>query len=531
MKNKIAMSTLLISLVLGGCSSPNWSKAERTPSSEDIRREYLNDAHLQHHFAQLFARPQAVELFLNAFKDYQNQFFHNQALIYAYDDALEKNIDPIETPLYEQIWIGRNLKEHIEDQLAYFLVQLDELSTRNDDLGDKATLIMEAIYSELYELEDHQKAAYVDIISRFRELDVHVPSRRKSLRSLDLTAPFVDFKDDSFSWQDFYDQQQQNFKIEANKQASPASLRSLYELSESQRKNLIRPSAGREGNLIGGNFPSGVWSLTYDDGPNNTTTREIINLLSQANIPATFFWLAHLAERNTATVQMAKDRGFELANHSYSHKNIPREPLADQRREIIQSTDVLQRVYRQPVRFFRLPYGSGVHDSGIREMIANRGMIHVFWNVDSLDWQDRDPRSIHQRVVSQMQARGQGIILFHDIHRQSVETTRLLINTIQQQNRRSEVLKFRTLGQIVNMLNNAPMHDGPSTTTALRVRTSPEVTATNHCATLPAGTPVLITGARQGDFVPISVVNPSATLAIELATCGGRFFVSEQYLQ
>jgi peptidoglycan/xylan/chitin deacetylase (PgdA/CDA1 family) len=525
------MTVILFALILSSCTSTSWLTGERAPSSESLRNEYLDNPHLQNHFAQLFAQPQAVELFQNAFKEYQQQFFHNQALIYAYDDALENNIDPIETPLYEEIWMGRNLKEHAEEQLAYFLVQLDELSTRNDDLGDKATLILEAIYNDLYELEDHQKAVYVDVIKTFRELDVHIPTRQKSLRTLDVTAPFKEFSDDNFSWSDFYDQHQDSLREEADKQASLQNLRPLYQLSDTQRKSLIRPSVGREGNLLGGNFPAGTWSLTYDDGPNNTTTREIINLLSDANIPATFFWLARLAQRNTTTVQIAKDKGFELANHSYSHENLPRQTLADQRREIVESTDILQRVYAQPVRFFRLPYGSGVHHSGIREMIANRGLIHVFWNVDSLDWQDRDPRSIHRRVTSQMQARGQGIILFHDIHRQSVEATRYLIDTIRQTNRRSEVLKFRTLGQIVATLNNTPMHDGPSTTTALRVRTSPAINSTNHCATLPAGTPVVITGARQGDFVPISVVNPSAGLSQELATCGGSFFVSIRYLQ
>lgn len=524
-------SFLLLSLILTSCTSPSWLSGERSPTSISIRKEYLEDPHHQDHFAQLFAQDNAAELFQMAFKDYQQQFFHNQALVYAYDDALAKNIDPIETPLYEEIWMGRNQKEHAEEQLAFFLVQLDELSTKNNDLGDKATRILEALYADLYELEDHQKAVYVDIINRFRELDVHIPTRQKSLRALDITAPFVDFVSDEFSWADFYDQHDQNLRLEANRQASHSSLRSLYQLTDSQRKRLIRPSVGSEGNLIGGNFPSGTWSLTYDDGPNNTTTREIINMLSDADIPATFFWLARLAQNNTTTVRMAKDKGFELANHSYSHSNVPRQTLADQRREIIESTDVLQRVYGQPVRFFRLPYGSGVHNSGIREMIANRGMIHVFWNVDTLDWQDKDPRSIHRRVTSQMEARGQGIILFHDIHRQSVEATRYLIETIKQKNRRSEVLKFRTLGQIVSTLNNQPMHNGPATTTALRVRTSPEVTSNNHCATLPAGTSVLITGARQGDFVPISVVNPSPTLARELASCGGSFFVSNQYLQ
>jgi peptidoglycan/xylan/chitin deacetylase (PgdA/CDA1 family) len=43
-------------------------------------------------------------------------------------------------------------------------------------------------------------------------------------------------------------------------------------------------------------------------------------------------------------------------------------------------------------------------------------MIHVSWNVDSLDWQDPNPASVQKRVEQQMAANGRGIILFHDIH-------------------------------------------------------------------------------------------------------------------
>jgi peptidoglycan/xylan/chitin deacetylase (PgdA/CDA1 family) len=69
---------------------------------------------------------------------------------------------------------------------------------------------------------------------------------------------------------------------------------------------------------------------------------------------------------------------------------------------------------------FRLPYGAGVSLSSVRGNLVKSCLVHVFWNVDTLDWQDRDPDSIYNRTVTQMKTLGRGVILFHDIHRQSV---------------------------------------------------------------------------------------------------------------
>jgi peptidoglycan/xylan/chitin deacetylase (PgdA/CDA1 family) len=54
-------------------------------------------------------------------------------------------------------------------------------------------------------------------------------------------------------------------------------------------------------------------------------------------------------------------------------------------------------------------------------------MIHTSWNVDTLDWQDRNANSIFERTKKQVDILGRGIILFHDIHPQSVQAVKLLI--------------------------------------------------------------------------------------------------------
>jgi peptidoglycan/xylan/chitin deacetylase (PgdA/CDA1 family) len=191
----------------------------------------------------------------------------------------------------------------------------------------------------------------------------------------------------------------------------------------------IAPSPGKNGNVTGNEFPSGVWAITYDDGPSGKTSPLIFQNLRTYGIPATFFWLAKNTAALPSVVKQAS--GFELANHSYTHAQLTKLGSAGLQKEIVKSTQVHTGVYGFRPKFFRLPYGAGVNNSKIRSMIAAQGMVHVFWNVDSLDWQDKNPPKIVNRVNLQMKARGRGVVLFHDIHPTTATATKTLMQLWQ----------------------------------------------------------------------------------------------------
>jgi peptidoglycan/xylan/chitin deacetylase (PgdA/CDA1 family) len=68
--------------------------------------------------------------------------------------------------------------------------------------------------------------------------------------------------------------------------------------------------------------------------------------------------------------------------------------------------------------FFRFPYGAKT----TRELafVNRRGNSTFFWNMDSEDWRTRDPHKLFLHVLEQIDRAGHGIILFHDIHEQTV---------------------------------------------------------------------------------------------------------------
>lgn len=222
---------------------------------------------------------------------------------------------------------------------------------------------------------------------------------------------------------------------------------------EPQSELKFYSSTGPNGNVMGLIFPKGVWALTYDDGPNPTHTPAILKNLEALGVKATFFWLAENVLRYQSVVDLVKEKGMVRANHSWSHAQLPKLDAAGLQKEIVQSTKVEEKSYGEKVKFFRCPYGAGNSVPRIRQMIADLDMIHVFWNVDTLDWQDKDPDSIVARAKKQMQASGHGVVLFHDIHPQSVIASKKLVEWSKTLKGTDSEIRWVTLPEIVDEMN------------------------------------------------------------------------------
>ena len=70
------------------------------------------------------------------------------------------------------------------------------------------------------------------------------------------------------------------------------------------------------------------------------------------------------------------------------------------------------------VPFFRFPYGAKTPSE--LPFVQKRGNTTFFWNMDSEDWKIRNPHQLFLNVLQQLDHARRGIILFHDIHEQTV---------------------------------------------------------------------------------------------------------------
>ncbi len=215
----------------------------------------------------------------------------------------------------------------------------------------------------------------------------------------------------------------------------------------------IRPGVGSEGTVNGRQFPERTWALTFDDGPHTTRSKEIFEALKYHSKKATFFWVVKELEKVPGIPIEGVHQGHSMNNHSWTHVNLDKATADTNRKEIIESTERNAEYYGNVPRFFRLPFGAGLNNKAVRQMIADQGMIHVFWNVDTLDWQEKDPAKILNRTKKQMATEKRGVILFHDIHAQSVEATKLLLKHSAALEGTPQELRWVTLPEIVEQLN------------------------------------------------------------------------------
>ncbi len=213
---------------------------------------------------------------------------------------------------------------------------------------------------------------------------------------------------------------------------------------------LIYPSPTRSGNVTGNTFPQKVWSLTFDDGPRNNRTQKIVDNLNYYGHKATFFMLMRQVNKHSQALEHVLASDMEIALHSYNHLDLNKASSETMDYEIGEALQELEAKTNQKVRLFRLPYGSGLRNSLLREKITQNKLIHLFWNVDTLDWKDKDPKSIFNRAVKQMQntPNKSGVILFHDIHAQSVIASEMLMKYLSDND-----LSVCSVGEVIDYIN------------------------------------------------------------------------------
>lgn len=245
---------------------------------------------------------------------------------------------------------------------------------------------------------------------------------------------------------------QMNEQLEAQSERIRAQLKELeksWDRSPQSVGDVIFPSAGSHGTLSGNEYHGQDWSLTFDDGPHSSYSAKVLANLQAHGFHATFFELAENASKLPHVSKSLKNAGMLMANHSYTHAQLPKLSAEKLKHEVVDSTETLTRVFGEKPKYFRCPYGSGLNVSRVRQMIADQGMIHVFWNVDTLDWQDKNPDSILARAKKQMKLNKHGVILFHDIHPQSVEASRMLMDYMKS----TPEIRVRLVSDVVDELN------------------------------------------------------------------------------
>jgi peptidoglycan-N-acetylglucosamine deacetylase len=169
---------------------------------------------------------------------------------------------------------------------------------------------------------------------------------------------------------------------------------------------LLGPALVRDRFLPGG--PRQI-ALTFDDGPAEPYTSQILDILRANHVRATFFLCGSAAERYPDLVRRIKAEGHEIGNHTYSHPWLYLKDKATIAAEIDRTQEVLQRISGDRPRLFRPPYG--VRWFSLWPILQERGLTMVLWSMRGTDG-GLGAEGLARTSLEQLQPGG--ILLLHD---------------------------------------------------------------------------------------------------------------------
>ncbi|HEV2900215.1 MAG TPA: chitooligosaccharide deacetylase NodB [Pseudaminobacter sp.] len=151
--------------------------------------------------------------------------------------------------------------------------------------------------------------------------------------------------------------------------------------------------------------------LTFDDGPNPLWTPEILDVLAEHRVPATFFAIGAFAAEHPDLIQRMIAEGHEVANHTMTHPDLSSCGRGEVEREILEANRVIRMACPQAtVRRMRAPYGIWTEEVLIT--LASAGLAAVHWSVDPRDWSRPGVDAIVDAVLTGV--RPGAIVLLHD---------------------------------------------------------------------------------------------------------------------
>lgn len=133
-------------------------------------------------------------------------------------------------------------------------------------------------------------------------------------------------------------------------------------------------------------------ALTFDDGPDPRFTPRLLDLLSQEQVPATFFVTGKQAARHPELIRRIAREGHALGNHTFGHADVSEGEPDDARREIATTDRILRATGGGATVMFRPPYGGNDRRSLQNDALAlaraqQLGYAIASYDFDTNDWQ------------------------------------------------------------------------------------------------------------------------------------------------
>ena len=178
--------------------------------------------------------------------------------------------------------------------------------------------------------------------------------------------------------------------------------------------------------LLAGDNPAEV-ALTFDDGPNDAATPELLDLLARHGVRATFFAMGDFALLRPDLLRRVVAEGHLLGNHTMSHPMLSVASGARVRQELADCNSVLEDIAGVKMEYFRPPFGA--RRPMVLRAARELGLTPVMWNVTGYDWEpigtDRILKNLEEGIARNRRRNRASNILLHDGGHRAMGTRRM----------------------------------------------------------------------------------------------------------
>lgn len=153
-----------------------------------------------------------------------------------------------------------------------------------------------------------------------------------------------------------------------------------------------------------------VCALSFDAAWGAEDTDQLIQILDNYNVKATFFVVGDWVNKYPDAVKKLHTAGHDIMNHSDTHQYMTKLDKSTLISEVENCSIKIESLTGIKPILFRAPYGD--YNSSVVSEIKKLGYYTIQWDVDSLDWKDYSSEDIYSRVISK--TKNGSIILFHN---------------------------------------------------------------------------------------------------------------------
>src|SRR3979409_1294649 len=162
--------------------------------------------------------------------------------------------------------------------------------------------------------------------------------------------------------------------------------------------------------------------LTFDDGPLPRNSNQVLDILAEQCVKATFFTIGSQAQASPEGVRKLRDAGHSIGTHTQNHPlTMNRMPIERAKQEIDDGIASVRAALGDDTAlapFYRNP--GLLRAEEVDEYLASLGI--QIWSADFLadDWRHISSSRVYELAIKRLEEEGKGILLLHDIQPRTV---------------------------------------------------------------------------------------------------------------